>query len=1774
LEESVFAVSGWRGRMQGNFTANSVNVPYSRPALRARWSAVLVAAIAAGVMMLAPGRASAQCSPCNVTVASDSGTTSAGATGGSGTLSWAIAQLNSSSAAGQVINIETNVTLSGPLSPIFNSVTINGNGNTISGNNTQRIFMVGVDTATQQSAAVAGSIIAQTANVAINNVTLENGLARGGSGAAQAGGGLGAGGALFVNQSGNVTLSNVTFANNQAQGGAGGGSSGGEGGGGGGLGGGGGSNFGGGGGIFGSGGAGAGFGGGGGGIFGGGGANLGGAAGGGGGYSGDGGTNGGSGANGSLSIAGLSGSGGGAAAGGGGGSNGGGGGSTSLGLAGGGGGFGGSAGGGSGGAGGFGGGGGASTGGGGAGGFGSGGGGEGAGDGAGGFGGGGGTGGSGGFGGGGGSSGSGTAGGFGGGGGGGAHAAGSGGFGGGNGGALSSPGGGGGAAMGGAVFVVAGGSLSFTGNGTTSCTAGAGQCVTGGNGGTGLTKHNGGNGSAYGSGFFVEGSNVTFGNGTAGGAGTYTISDVIADLNGSAGNTTTSNGVGGTGGASSITVNQATLNLSAANTYTGGTTLTAGTINVGNNSALGSGALAMAAGTTLGFSASGLTIGNAITVSGDPTFVTTAPSSSPETISGTISNATTPAPVGAVVVDGGGYIALTGANTYSGGTTICGATADATCTNANGTTPTTLIVNNSTPGTSSSIGTGTLTFDGGTLQVATGAGPLSFSNAAAINATGGTIDTNGQRLTWTGTITGTGGLTVISSTGGGTLILTPATPGANTFIGATIVGDGTNAVTLQGGSANAFSTASAMTVNANATLDIGGYYQAVRSLAGGGTVTNNGGTGAVLGIVGGNSSTFAGTIKDGASTTGLTLVAGSTLILSGSNSYSGATNIGPDDTLDTLKGGAADAFSSKSAVTVGGRSTLDLGGFNQAIASLAGAGTVTNSGTSSPAVLTIAGGATTTFSGTIQNGTSTTGLTLSGAGTSLTLSGANTYSGGTTVDGGSTLDLTNNAGAGTGGITLQAGSTLGLNNVAITNTVGGSGDPNINVTGTSSMPTFTGTALTTFNILGTDNSATTDVLTVTTTNASYAGMTNVGGTAAGSSVTLKGGATNAFGSTSTVSIFTGSVLDLGGYNQAIGSLGGGGTVTNSGGSAGVLTTGGNNTSTTFSGVIEDGTNAMALTKTGTGTLTLTGANTYSGATTISGGTLEVDGSIANTSGVTVNAAGTLSGTGVIDPATTTIIGKLAPGNAANPTGMLTISGNLAFQSGALYVVQVTPSNAASVNVSGTAALTGATVNAQFAAGSYLTKQYTILTATGGLGGTAFAGLTNTSLPAGFTDSLSYNAADTDVFLNLTATLGAIGTGGLNTNQHNVANALDNFFNSGGALPASFVNVFGLTGAGLGNALSALSGEDATGAERAAFQLTNQFLGVMLDPFVNGRGNIGGGSSTGGSAIGFAPDEEQKLPADVALAYAAVLGKAPALSQPSPAGGGGSGWGFDQRWGAWGTAYGGSNTTSGDPSVGSHDVSAQTYGFAAGMDYHFAPHGIAGFALAGGGTNWGLSNALGSGYSQAFQFGGYGIEWFGRAYLGGALSFTNHWFTTDRAALGDELKANFVGQSYGARVEGGYRVPFSARGGGWGLGVTPYAAAQFQDFFTPGYGETDVTGGGFGLSYAAMNATDVRSELGSRFDDPTLLGGKPLILFGRLAWAHDFVSNPSLSAAFQALPGSSFTVFGAPIPHDSALTTAGARWFLTADWSLTAKFEGEFAAGSQTYAGTGTLRYTW
>jgi outer membrane autotransporter protein len=562
--------------------------------------------------------------------------------------------------------------------------------------------------------------------------------------------------------------------------------------------------------------------------------------------------------------------------------------------------------------------------------------------------------------------------------------------------------------------------------------------------------------------------------------------------------------------------------------------------------------------------------------------------------------------------------------------------------------------------------------------------------------------------------------------------------------------------------------------------------------------------------------------------------------------------------------------------------------------------------------------------------------------------------------------------------------------------------------------------------------------------------------------------------------------------------------------------------------------------------------------------------------VTVNNGGVLAGTGTVGATTIRSGGTFAPGNSP---GTMTVAGSLAFQSGALYVVQVNPSTASSTNViaGGTATLAG-TVQAAFASGSYVSRTYTILSAAGGRVGT-FDSLSTANLPANFTASLSYTA--TDAILNLVANLGcpaapppaapppvsggaAGGPGalppcGLSINQRNVATAINAFFNSGGALPPNFLPLFNLTGGNLANALSQLSGEAATGAQQAGFQLTNQFLGLMLDPFVDGRGGVAG---TSGPALAFAPDRDDAPPDDIALAYSKVL-KAPKAAPPAAS--------FDQRWSAWGGGFGGANRTSGDLAVlGSHELSARTAGFAGGLDYRLTRDTVVGVALAGGGTNWSLAGGLGGGKSDAFQAGVYGATRWGAAYLAAAFAYANHWMSTDRFAFaGDHLTAEFNAQSFGGRVEGGYRYAT------WYGGLTPYAAIQAQSFRTPSYSETDVNGGGFALAYNSRAGTDTRSELGARFDRVlALYTNAVLSLRGRLAWAHDWVSDPTLAAVFQTLPGASFIVNGALPAKDSALASAGAEYRLASGVTLLAKFDGEFANRSSTYAGTGAVRYSW
>jgi autotransporter-associated beta strand protein len=768
------------------------------------------------------------------------------------------------------------------------------------------------------------------------------------------------------------------------------------------------------------------------------------------------------------------------------------------------------------------------------------------------------------------------------------------------------------------------------------------------------------------------------------------------------------------------------------------------------------------------------------------------------------------------------------------------------------------------------------------------------------------------------------------------------------------------------------------------------------------------------------------------------------------------------------------------------------------------------------------------------------GLTKTGSGT-LILSGANTYSGGTAVNAG-TLQL---SGAGTLGSTAGAltvnGGALDLGGTAQTQNGGLTMTGGIIANGTlSSSSDFAVQAGAISAILAGSGGLTktgSGTLALAGIN-TYAGATRV------NQGTLMAGTVNAFASASSFSVVAGATLDLANFNQTIGSLAGAGKVTL--GTA-TLVTGSDNTSTAFSGVISGN---GGLTKTGRGAFTLAGISTYAGATMVDGGTLAVNGSILASSGVTVNADGTLGGNGVVG---NTVIngGTLSPGNSI---GLLTVEGNLSFTATSNYLVEVSPSNADRTNVTGTAALGGATVNASFGAGSYVSRQYTILNAIGGVSG-RFGSLVNTNLPSNFHTTLSYDA--NDVYLNLVLNFAV--PGGLNGNQQNVGNALTGYFNANGGIPL----VYGaLTPANLTQA----SGETATGSQQATFSAMSQFLGVMTDPLIAGRGGLagagGGANADAGESMAYAGSKQERSRGE-RDAYAAVETKAPPVAPD-----------FTQRWSVWASGFGGAQTTAGNAAAGSNDSRSSLYGTAVGADYRVSRDTLAGFALAGGGTNFSV-NGLGAGRSDLFQAGAYMRHSHGPAYVSVALAYGWQDVTTERtvAIAGIErLRAGFNANAWSGRGEGGYRFVAPLMGG---VGLTPYAAGQFTTFNLPAYAESVVSGAGtFTLAYAAKSITDTRSELGLRTDKSFAMADGIVTLRGRLAWAHDFNPDRSIAATFQALPGASFIVNGAAQAADSALVTASAENKWLNGWSAAATFEGEFSNVTHSYAGKGVVRYQW
>ncbi len=871
-----------------------------------------------------------------------------------------------------------------------------------------------------------------------------------------------------------------------------------------------------------------------------------------------------------------------------------------------------------------------------------------------------------------------------------------------------------------------------------------------------------------------------------------------------------------------------TLIVTGANSYTGNTTISAGTLQIGNGT---SGSIASTAG-VINNSALAYNRNDALTV--------------PYVISGN----------GTVTKLGTGTTTITGNNTYTGITTISAGTLQLGNGGTTGTIASTAaVVNNgnlifnrsgtqtagyaiSGNGTVSKIGTSTLTLTGnstytgattisaGTLQIGNGGTSGSIAGTVSVTNNAALIYNRSDALSVPYSVSGSGSL---SQSGTGTTTLTAN----NSYSGQTIVNAGTLQFTTTGSLYNANAanwTAANINVKSGATLglNVGGTNEfstanvttLLTNLASSSSSTN--------GMLAGSNFAFSTTNASGGTFTINDVIANSggatggsrgvvkrgtgTLVLTANNTYNGTTAIN-NGTLQIGNGGTTGSIANTASVTNNGSLVYNRSDVITAGYAINGNGTLTKHGGGSLILTGNNGytGATVISTGTLQIGNGSTtgsiastasvtnnaalvynrsdaitaGYTISGTGTlrkegagTLILTGNNTYNGTTTINAGSlqignggtsgsiggTASVTNNASLlynrsdsitanyvinGTGSLTQIGPGTLVLGG---NNTYSGASRIR-NGTVEVGQDSLSGTAgafgnATSAIVLGTSNTGAGNARLLingahavgraisvgsesnggigysaviggsnTTGTSTFSGNITLGTTATNYTATLQaatGGTVEFTGGTWTtnnkqiqvgsadnegvvkisnvVSTTGGFAVSAGTLEFSSGTLGAVGNIAFTGNSTlrwasgntqdvstrivmtnGITSnfnTNGNNV--TLASAFGNATTGI-LTKRGNGVLTLSANNTFSGGAVVNGGTLRANntpggGSSATGSGaVTVDAGGTFDGNGAVSgPVTVNNLGTLSPG-----VGIESLSaGAVTFNTGSTFKVAV------------------------------------------------------------------------------------------------------------------------------------------------------------------------------------------------------------------------------------------------------------------------------------------------------------------------------------------------------------------------------------------------------------------------------------------------------------------------------------------------------------------------
>ncbi|MBA1348992.1 autotransporter domain-containing protein [Rhizobium sp. WYCCWR 11146] len=616
---------------------------------------------------------------------------------------------------------------------------------------------------------------------------------------------------------------------------------------------------------------------------------------------------------------------------------------------------------------------------------------------------------------------------------------------------------------------------------------------------------------------------------------------------------------------------------------------------------------------------------------------------------------------------------------------------------------------------------------------------------------------------------------------------------------------------------------------------------------------------------------------------------------------------------------------------------------------------------------------------------------------------------------------------------------------------------------------------------------------------SYGGVTTV------EAGTLQAGSAGAFVQNGAYAV-NGGILDLGGFDLAMGELSGSGGEIAIGGAELTLD---QTSNTTYGGIFSGSGDVTML---GSGTLRLTGNSSgYAGTTTVSDGRLIVNGSLG---GILMMTGGTLAGSGHIGTVTAGAGVTIAPGNSI---GTLTIGGNLTLNPSSTYEVEVDPAGTASdlISVTGIAFLNGASVAHVGMNGDYQPfSTYTILTAAGGINGTFGA---VTSDYAFLSANLSYDP--NNVYLEIERNDVRFSDMARSRNQMAAAEAAENL-GTGNDIYDAIVTLPDDEPL-IQASYDALSGEIHASIKTA---LITQSL------FVREAANERLRSAFGDAGAGVIPIQAF-WPGGPEL-VAADPSDAPVF---------------------WSTAFGGASETRTDGNAAT--LNHQTGGFLAGVDAMFDDVRL-GLMAGYSNSQFDPRHRSSSGSSDDYHLGLYaGTQWGGLAFRSGVAHTWHEIETSRRVAIGsfeDRLEASYNAGTLQAFAELGYQFDTAA------ASFEPFVNLAHVGIRTAGFTEE---GGAAALHSSSRMTNTTITTLGLHAEMEIRLGETNATLRGMSGWRHaagDIV--PLSTQAFAG--GDAFTVAGVPVAENALVLDAGLDFDLTGSAILGIAYSGQIADNAQ------------